>query len=187
LVIDVNEKGKPEWLTSAASWPVNSSQLAPGEQFPVQSFPISELWINNPGKALLFADIESDPRMDPQSKAVNQQFGVKAGVYLPLRVGNTWVGLITVSWDTPQLFSEADAQLFDAIAAQSAVVVNNRLLFEQSKKRAEREALINTINQHIQSATSVESALETAARELGHLLKARRAIVEIGMKENGNR
>ncbi|HLF90819.1 MAG TPA: GAF domain-containing protein [Anaerolineales bacterium] len=179
LAIDVNAKGEPEWLASTVSWPVNSSQVAPGERFPVMSFPISELWLKNPGKALLFGDIETEPRMDPQTKAINQQFGVKASVYLPLRVGNTWVGLITVSWDTPQSFLEADAQLFDAVAAQSAVVVNNRLLFEQSQKRAEREALINTINQRIQSATSVETALETTAREIGHLLKARRAVVEI--------
>ena len=67
-----------------------------------------------------------------------------------------------------------------AISGQAAIVVNNRLLLEVTTKRANRESLINTINQRIQGATSVETALETAAREIGQLLKIRQTIVEIG-------
>lgn len=117
---------------------------------------------------------------------MNQQFNIKAAVYLPLLTGNKWVGLLTLSWESPQTFTDADALLFDALSAQAAVVINNRLLFEETTKRAERESLINTINQRIQSATSVETALEITARELGQLLKIRRTVATIDLETNGN-
>ena len=180
MTIEMDAKGQPAWLIVNGAWPDNQSQIIKGTRYALENFPISKVWINHPEQASLFGNVETDPRMDPYTRAVNQQFGIKAAAYLPLRVGNQWVGMIALSWSEPQIFTESDEQLFDAITAQSAIVVNNRLLLEQTTKRAEREVLINTINQRIQSATSVETALQTAAREIGHLLKARQAVVEIG-------
>ena len=42
-------------------------------------------------------------------------------------------------------------------------------------------SIINLINQKIQNATSVETAIQTAVRELGQTFKARRTIVELGV------
>ncbi|GAB4579032.1 MAG: hypothetical protein Fur0022_17700 [Anaerolineales bacterium] len=180
LSIAEDEKGSPEWLTNTASWPNDEASAIEGARFPVMDFPVSNLWLNNPDKPLMFEDAQTDPRVkDPQFIALNQQLGIRGSVYLPLRISNHWIGLLGISWSTPQSFSEADKQLFEAVMAQTAIAINNRSLFEQTTRRAEREALINTINQRIQSATTVESALETTAREIGHLLKARRAVVEI--------
>jgi GAF domain-containing protein len=77
-------------------------------------------------------------------------------------------------------FTETEAALMQQIAAVIATTIENYRLLEQATKRANRESLINSINQRIQSATSVETALEIATREIGKQLKARRAIVEIG-------
>lgn len=187
LIIDVDAKGNPETLTLTASWPPGpSTTIGKGAHFPISMFPTSSLWIANPEHALMFDNVDTDSRLDPQTKAMNQQFNIKAAVYLPLLTGNKWVGLLTLSWESPQTFTDADALLFDALSAQAAVVINNRLLFEETTKRAERESLINTINQRIQSATSVETALEITARELGQLLKIRRTVATIDLETNGN-
>jgi GAF domain-containing protein/HAMP domain-containing protein len=186
LIIDVDAKGHPETLTLTASWPPDPSTLiGKGARFPISMFPTSFLWMADPDHALLIENVDTDSRLDPQTRAMNQQFNIKAAVYLPLLAGNKWVGLLTLSWDTIQTFTDTDAQLFDALSAQAAVVINNRLLFEETTKRAERESLINAINQRIQSATSVETALEITARELGQLLKTRRAVAAIDLEVNG--
>ncbi|MBK9052571.1 MAG: GAF domain-containing protein [Chloroflexi bacterium] len=187
LIIDVDAKGHPETLTVSASWPTASSMsaVAKGARFPISLFPVSSLWMANPNRAILIDNMATDSRLDPQTRAMNEQFDIKAAVYLPLYTGNKWVGLLTLSWNTEQIFTDTDRQLFDALAAQAAVVINNRLLFEETTKRAERESLINTINQRIQSATSVETALEITARELGQLLKTRRAVASLDLEVNG--
>jgi GAF domain-containing protein len=95
-------------------------------------------------------------------------------------VQGQWAGVISINWAAPRAFTDTDLRFYQSLAAQAAIVLNNRLLFEQAQKRANREAVINTINQKIQSATSVENALQTAVREIGSLLKVRRAVVQIG-------
>lgn len=179
LTIESDALGQPEWLTIAASWSPTPSLIEPGTRFPLAAFPISALWIKSGGKPVLIENIESDPRVDAQTRAISQQFGIMASAYLPLRIGQNWVGLITISWDKPKMFSDGEIQLMESVSAQAAVVVNNRLLLQSTTKRANRETLINTINRRIQSATSVETALETAAREISQLLKARQTLVEI--------
>ncbi|MCL4870898.1 MAG: GAF domain-containing protein [Anaerolineae bacterium] len=179
LTIESDALGQPEWLTIAASWTATPSLIDPGTRFPLAAFPISSLWIKSGGKPVLIENIETDPRVDEQTRAISQQFGIMASAYLPLRVGQSWVGLITISWQNPKMFSEGEIQLIESLSAQAAVVVNNRLLLQSTTKRANRETMINTINRRIQSATSVETALETAAREISQLLKARQTLVEI--------
>lgn len=186
LTIEADAQGSPEWLTISASWPPGATGAPTGMRFAVNDFPISNLWLKQPERASLIGNTELDPRMDARTQMVNRQYGVQGAVYLPLRVGNVWVGLVTLSWDIPQNFTELDQQLYDSVTAQSAVVINNRLLFQATAKRAEREARINTINQRIQGTASVETALEAATREIGKLLKARRVAVEIGTTPQSN-
>ena len=106
-----------------------------------------------------------------------------------LKLGERWVGLVSLSWAEPRNFAEADIRLYRSLAAQAATLVDGQLLFRQTQKRAERESVINLIAQKIQSATSVEGAIQTAVRELGQAFKARRVVVELGNGEppkNGN-
>jgi GAF domain-containing protein len=103
---------------------------------------------------------------------------------VPLIYGDQVLGVMAVqSVTTPGLYTEIERDLLTAIANQVVIALENVRSFEATQRRAEREALINTINQRILGATSVEGALQTAAREIGQLLKARRTIVEIGVGE----
>lgn len=65
-------------------------------------------------------------------------------------------------------------------------IMNARLLQQtedaltQTRRRADREALVNEISQKIQSTLTVEGAMQTAIQELGRALRARRTAVELG-------
>jgi K+-sensing histidine kinase KdpD len=61
--------------------------------------------------------------------------------------------------------------------------LDNRQQYERAQKQADREAMLNTINQKIQSATSVEQVLQIAARELGHALGAPMTIAQLSMQD----
>ncbi len=65
-------------------------------------------------------------------------------------------------------------------------IMNARLLQQtedaltQTRRRADRETLVNEISQKIQSTLTVEGAMQTAIQELGRALRARRTAVELG-------
>ncbi|MEI2608409.1 MAG: GAF domain-containing protein [Candidatus Promineifilaceae bacterium] len=127
----------------------------------------------------IIPDIQQNDALDVQDMA---RFGFLSLIQVPLILGDRVLGVLNImSRQRKAAFSERDAVLLQQAASVVATTIENQRLFEETSKRAEREALINTINQRIQGTTSVETALETAAREIGQLLKARQAIVEIGV------
>jgi GAF domain-containing protein len=125
----------------------------------------------------VFEDLSSDPNVSDEDRAMMPNVG--ALVLIPMKIGPRWIGLISLTWQTAQHFTDAEVRLFSSLGAQTATVLDNQLLFRETQKRAERESMINLINQKIQSTTSVEGAVQAAVRELGQILRARRAVVEI--------
>lgn len=73
---------------------------------------------------------------------------------------------------------DADNKVWGVLAF-ARDMTERRRLEELNRKRASQQEAINTITQRIQSATSVESALQIAARELGHALGQRQTLVSI--------
>jgi putative methionine-R-sulfoxide reductase with GAF domain len=100
---------------------------------------------------------------------------------VPLTVGDRVLGVFDVQSDRVNAFSQEDASIQTTLASQIATALQNARTFAQAQGQAQREAMLNTINQKIQSATSVEAVLQIAARELGRALGAPLTIAQLGM------
>lgn len=98
---------------------------------------------------------------------------------VPLLVGDQLIGVLDVQSDRLNAFTEEDANIQTTLASQIAVTVQNARTLIQSKRQAERETLVNIITQKIQSATTVEDALQVAARELGHAMGMKSTVVTL--------
>ena len=61
-------------------------------------------------------------------------------------------------------------------------ITERRNLEEFNRKRAIQQEAINRITQKIQSTTSIESALQVAARELGHALGMKPTMVTLELE-----
>ena len=105
---------------------------------------------------------------------------------VPLVIGDRLLGVLDVQSDRVNAFTDEDANIQTTLASQVATALQNARSFTQAQKQAEREAMLNVINQKIQSATSVESVLQIAARELGHALGAPMTVAQLSMKDKAS-
>jgi GAF domain-containing protein/HAMP domain-containing protein len=78
----------------------------------------------------------------------------------------------TVEWEVPaQSFGAERLSLAQELAGRLAISLENARLFQESRRSAERERLVNSISARITSQTSIEQILQTAVREVGQALR----------------
>jgi GAF domain-containing protein len=87
--------------------------------------------------------------------------------------------VLDVQSDRPNAFSDEDASIQTTLASQVATALQNARSFTQTQHRAERETAVNLITQKIQNTTSIEAALQMAAREVGRALGMRQTQVSL--------
>lgn len=116
--------------------------------------------------------------------AITHNRMAKSYIGIPLVTGEGVIGVLSVQ-DVERVgrFTQGDVDLLTTIASSVAVAIQNAQLFSLAQKRAEQEMLVNQIGQKIQSATTVQGALQTAIQELGLALKARKTVVELAPKD----
>ncbi len=180
MFIELDQQGKPQTLELLAGWRIDGNLSFPvGTVFPMERFPFTSLFINDPDDPQLIGDPATDPRVDEFTRGVMAHSGIKAIAVIPLTVGGQWVGIITCSWPQPRTFSRQEEEIFNALINMAAPAVQSQRLYFKTKVQAEKEHLINEINERIQSTVTVESALQTAVTELGRALKLKEAMIEL--------
>lgn len=106
----------------------------------------------------------------------------KSEAAVPIAVGSQVLGVLDVQQNIVNGLGENDIILLQSLASQVAISLQNARAYEQSRAQAELESLVNVIGQRIQRTSSVEEALQTAARELGMALGANRVRARIGIE-----
>jgi putative methionine-R-sulfoxide reductase with GAF domain len=94
----------------------------------------------------------------------------RSEVAVPIAVGEEVLGVLDVQHSVAGGLTPAGADLIQSIANQVAIVLQNARAYAQAQRQAEREVLVGAIGQKIQSATTVDSAMQIAVRELGRVL-----------------
>jgi PAS domain S-box-containing protein len=179
-LFDRDEAGQPAQMEFAVSWTREGTPPVPlGTRFRVTDYPSSKLWLNETGQSNFIGDLAHDERLDSRMHALFQQLNIAATAFMPLTLGKRWVGIIIVSWREPHDFTAGEQRMYQSIASQVAVAIENRRLFEQTQRDAERERAINVITSKLRSATTVDQVLQTAVQELRTATRASLSVVEI--------
>jgi putative methionine-R-sulfoxide reductase with GAF domain len=103
----------------------------------------------------------------------------RAEAAVPISVGTQVLGVLDVQQNRVNGLSESDVTLLESLAGQVAVSLQNARSFEQARRQAELESMVNVIGQKIQRTTSIEDTLQTAIRELGTAIGATRVKARI--------
>lgn len=130
-------------------------------------------------RAVIVNDVKNEPGWLPNDLLPD----TASEMAVPLVIGDQVLGVMDVQSERINAFTEEDANIQMTLASQVATAMQNARSFTQAQRQAERETMLNTINQKIQSATTVEAVLQIAARELGHALGAPMTIAQLRMQD----
>lgn len=157
--ITLDERGQPEGLTLAAIWyPEDGPQVVPvSAHFLLSDYPAYQQILSDPNNPMLISDVNADSSLEPATRELFIQTSAQAAAVLPLAISGRWVGIIFINWEQPHAFTEQEGRLYASLARQAAVVVNNRLLLEQTRKRAQE---LQTVAQVSTAASTVLDPME---------------------------
>jgi PAS domain S-box-containing protein len=85
-------------------------------------------WVVQHGQALRSNDLKNDPRYLETSP------GLHSGLYVPIKISERVIGVISVESEQAQAFSDSDERLAITLAAQAAVAIDKALLLRDLKR-----------------------------------------------------
>lgn len=186
MLLASDAQGRPEWGTVVATW-MSRTDLPTMDnmRFNLNEVPLSNHWIENPGEPVLIADIEVDPRVDENARALYRYSQVRATALLPMRAGTRWVALHILSWPEPHTFSDRDARLYRAVMAQAATVLDNRQLFDQTQEALAETQTLYEVGTRLNAAATLQEALEAAAGPAIVMGAATASLLRVHLDEQG--
>ena len=100
-------------------------------------------------------------------------------VVVPVAVQNEPIGQLAVNLGQGRELSTEQKELLAAVAQQLGQKAETLRLFEETQQQAAREQIARQISDKVRASQDIETALRTAATELGRALGTTRTMVDL--------
>ncbi|PSB12417.1 guanylate cyclase [Pleurocapsa sp. CCALA 161] len=144
-------------------------QQATSSSVPIAENPILQALLYKK-KTINLADLEQQKALARYELPWHAK--ARALMIVPLLVDEEIIGSITLRQsDSSRLWTTAEIELAEAVAAQAAIAINQVLAHQQVQELAQKETTINRINNTIRSSLEPPVMFAAIAKELGSALK----------------
>ncbi len=165
IYLELDETDTPMWAEIAAAWSRKDTKdkvtpPAPvGMRYYLPEFPLVNLWLSNPHKPLLVADVDTNDELSARIKAAMAESGNRAMVIIPLTQTGRWVGLVIFNWNKPHEFGKHETEIYRALAGLGTPAVAGRRLFAQTQTRARRQQSLREITATISASEDMSDLI----------------------------
>jgi GAF domain-containing protein len=167
-----NEFTRAEWTRTV------SRAERHGVRFQTGRVEMLESPLQNPEVALA---IEQGEVMTGQG---NEARPKQAAVAVPVKLRGEVIGVLHVESNDPEkLWQDDEISLVQAVAERAAFAMENARLFQDARRRAEKERLISEASARIGGALNIENILQTTAEELERVLGGSEISIQFQTKE----
>ena len=122
-----------------------------------------------------------------QNKVVVTNVDGRQVVAVPIVVRNEAIGAMEFELEPDNELQEGALDLIATVGQRLGLAMENRRLFDETQRAAQREALINDIGAKLQAATGVDAILQQAARQLQEALSAQQVTIRLGVAPTESR
>lgn len=109
----------------------------------------------------------------------------KTELAIPISIGSQVLGVLDVQHDAIGRLTSNDINVLQSIASQITIALRNAQTYAETQRQAEQAEQINSINQKIQQATTIEEVLQIAGEAVSEKLGSTHAAIRLGVQNNG--
>ncbi len=131
--------------------------------------------VTETGESYLAHDVNNDPYYFENAFLPD----TRTELVIPLKIGDKVIGALDVHHNLPHAFTEDDRSIFEILADQIAITIQNARLFEATLRRAEREQAVLKVTSAIRASDDIDGMLQTAVHELRQVLGAKLGRVQL--------
>jgi GAF domain-containing protein/HAMP domain-containing protein len=132
-------------------------------------------YVSETGESYLAHDVNNDPYYLENVLLPD----TRTELVIPLKIGDRVIGALDVHHNLPHAFTEDDRSIFEILADQIAITIQNARLFETTLRRAEREQAVLKVTSAIRASNDIDGMLQTAVHELRQVLGAKHGRVQL--------
>ncbi len=137
-------------------------------------------WAIQQGKPVRAGDVSIDPHF------IEAYSGIRSGLYVPMKLGENMVGVISIEDERPDAFSEADEHLVATLANQAVNAFENARLFEETRQRVLELETLNRILLVLRAVTKQDEMLSLVLDEALDILHTSHGSIELFNKTLNN-
>lgn len=138
-------------------WVVDGQRRPPAEFKLTPDSPGIVGWMRESKQHLLVQDFETQLESLPARPRYISTDPPRSGVFVPLLVRDTVLGMMAIQSRRPNAFSDRDVRMLSIIANHAAAALENGRLYEQARRRATQLELLAEVSQQINAIQPLPS------------------------------